>query len=92
MSEAQVTRAQTAKGERGIWQPRFWEHTIEDETDLEGCSDYIHWNPRKHGLVSRVCDWPWSSFHRFVTAGTYDRDWGGEEPRTFNVKNDWGEP
>ncbi len=46
LPEAPITPAQRKKGERGIWQPRFWEHTIEDEDDLESCVDYIHWNPR----------------------------------------------
>ena len=92
LPEAAVTAAQARKGERGIWQPRFWEHTIEDEADLEGCTDYSHWNPRKHRLASRVRDWPWSSFQRFVAAGTYDMDWGGEEPQSSIVAADWGEP
>ncbi|QJW99356.1 hypothetical protein FTUN_6964 [Frigoriglobus tundricola] len=39
---------------------------------------YIHWNPVKHRLVARVKDYPWSSFQRFVHAGDYDPDWGGE--------------
>ena len=92
LREAQVTPAQAAKGERGIWQPRFWEHTIEDEEDLDRCVDYIHWNPRKHELVKRVRDWPWSSFHRFVTEGQYDLDWGGTQPGSFSDNDDWGEP
>ena len=50
LAEAPVTQAQWQKGERGIWQPRFWEHTIRDELDLQRCVDYIHWNPRKHRL------------------------------------------
>ena len=65
---------------RGIWQPRFWEHTCRDEDDLKRCVDYIHWNPVKHGLVSRVRDYPWSSFRRFVSMGEYPEDWGGENP------------
>jgi len=28
-----------------IWQPRFWEHLIRDERDLEKHLDYIHFNP-----------------------------------------------
>jgi putative transposase len=92
LPEAQVTKAQAAKGERGIWQPRFWEHMIEDVEDLERHTDYIHWNPRKHRLVKRVRDWPWSSFHRFVAAGDYDLDWGGQEPETIQGDFDWGEP
>jgi putative transposase len=42
--------------------------------------DYIHWNPVKHGLVKRVRDYPWSSFHRFVKEGEYDIDWGRLDP------------
>ena len=61
---------------RGVWQRRFWEHTIRDETDLENHFDYIHYNPVKHGLVARPRDWPWSSFHRWVRAGHYQPDWG----------------
>src|SRR5689334_14343658 len=39
------------KGERGIWQRRFWEHTIRDERDWSHHVDYIHFNPVKHGHV-----------------------------------------
>jgi hypothetical protein len=38
--------------------------------------DYIHYNPVKHGLVKKAQDWPWSSFHRYVGLGYYDKDWG----------------
>lgn len=41
--------SRTAKGERGIWQRRFWEHTLRDETDFRRHVDYIHYNPVKHG-------------------------------------------
>jgi putative transposase len=63
------------KGERGIWQRRFWEHVIRDERDFERCADYIHWNPVKHGHAKSPLDWPHSSFHRFVDRGVYTRDW-----------------
>jgi putative transposase len=91
LPEAKVTESQRKRGERGIWQPRFWEHTVRDEDDLERCADYIHWNPRKHGLVDRVRDWRWSSFHRFVALGQYDIDWGGTAPDS-DEHDDWGEP
>ena len=61
---------------RGVWQRRFWEHTIRDETDLERHADYIHYNPVKHGLVAAPREWPWSSFHRWVQLGHYPPDWG----------------
>ena len=54
--------------------------TFRDEHDLKRCVDYLHLNPRKHRLVGRVRDWPWSTFHRFVAQGEYDIDWGGTDP------------
>jgi putative transposase len=65
-------------GDLALWQRRFWEHTIRDENDLTRHVDYIHFNPMKHGLVSRVCDWPHSSFHRYVREGLLPEDWAGD--------------
>lgn len=64
--------------ERGIWQRHFWEHSIRDETNFERHVDYVHVNPVKHGLVARVIDWPYSSFHRYVEQGVYSANWGGD--------------
>jgi REP-associated tyrosine transposase len=33
-----------AKRENGIWQRRYWEHTIRDDGDLERHVDYIRYN------------------------------------------------
>ncbi len=67
-----------SKREKGIWQRRFWEHAIRDDADFSRHVDYIHFNPVKHGLVSRVQDWPHSSFHQFVKRGDLPEDWGGD--------------
>ena len=67
------------RGERGIWQRRYWEHLIRDAADLNAHVDYIHFNPVKHGLVSRVRDWPHSSFQSYVRAGVLPADWGGDQ-------------
>ncbi len=67
-----------ARGERGIWQRRFWEHTIRDDADYAAHVDYVHVNPLKHSLVTRVVDWPYSSFHRAVSFGIYADDWAGD--------------
>jgi putative transposase len=70
------------RGEAAIWQRRFWEHTLKNEEELETRLDYIHYNPVKHGYVTRVADWSFSSFHRYVKEGIYNLDWnGGEEGR-----------
>lgn len=73
-----ISASRAAKGERGIWQRRYWEHTIRDETDFARHVDYIHINPVKHGLVAQVRDWPHSSFHRMVRLGIYPQDWAGD--------------
>jgi putative transposase len=78
--EVRPSASRLAKGERGVWQRRFWEHCVRDEDDLERCCHYIHYNPVKHGHVARPRDWPMSSFHRFVRAGDYEPDWGRTEP------------
>ena len=66
----------TRRGERGIWQRRYWEHTIRDDRDFAGHVDYSHFNPVKHGLVAHPADWPHSSFRRCVASGIYPADWG----------------
>ena len=67
-----------ARGERGVWQRRFWEHLIRDEDDYQRHVEYCAINPVKHGLVRRVADWPYSSFHRDVRAGIFPLDWAGD--------------
>jgi putative transposase len=73
-----ISDSRLRKGERGIWQRRYWEHTLCDERDFSRHVDYIHFNPVKHDLVTRVEDWPYSSFHRMVRLGVYAKDWGGD--------------
>ena len=61
-----------------IWQQRYWEHVLHDARDLARHVEYIHYSPVKHGLVSKVIDWPYSSFHRYVASGWCAADWGGD--------------
>jgi putative transposase len=60
------------------WQHRYMEHALRSERDFHTHFDYVHWNPMKHGLVERVVDWPWSTFHRYVAQGLYAADWCGD--------------
>jgi len=50
-------------GAAGIWQRRYWEHTLRDEADFAHHVAYIHGNPVKHGLTATAQDWPFSSIH-----------------------------
>jgi putative transposase len=89
-TEEHRSTARLQEQRRGIWQRRFWEHTIQDETVLEAHFDYIHYNPVKHGLVRCPADWPWSSFHRWVREGHYAPDWAATAPPTV-MPRDAGE-
>jgi len=70
----------SSRGHKRVWQPRFWEHLIRDDRDYARHLDYIHFNPVKHGYVHRPCEWPHSSFGKFVRLGWYSRDWGSTQP------------
>jgi len=76
-----------ARGESAIWQRWFWEHLIRDEEDFRRHVEYCYINPVKHGLVTRIRDWPHSSFHRDVRAGLFPEDWAGD----VSVVGEFGE-
>jgi putative transposase len=73
--DERISASRRSKGERGVWQRRYWEHLIRGERDLASHVDYIHFNPVKHGYVEHAIDWPYSSIHRYVADGTLRADW-----------------
>jgi putative transposase len=80
-----------ATGSIKFWQRRFWDHIIRDETDLQCHLDYIHYNPVRHGLVSRPEDWAHSSFLAWKERGLYPDGWGWSEPQTVVGCDQMGE-
>lgn len=86
--EQDVCAGQVRQGRRGVFQRRYWEHVIRDEQDLARHMDYIHYNPVKHGLVSRPIDWPWSSLHRYVQKGVYPADWSCADSAARSAMDD----
>ncbi len=75
------------RGEKPIWQRRFWEHLLRDEEDWRNHMDYIHYNPVRHGHANSPGQWPYSSFHHAVRRGWYDPDWGTHEPKNLHGMN-----
>ncbi|HEX8914931.1 MAG TPA: transposase [Humisphaera sp.] len=63
------------RGERAVWQRRFWEHTCRDVEDFKNHLDYVHWNPVKHGYVKCPHAWPYSTFQKWVALGVYEPTW-----------------
>jgi putative transposase len=84
--EFTLSNSQKSKGEKAIWQRRYWEHLIRDEDDLRKHVEYIHYNPVKHGLVKSPVDWLYSSFHQYVRQGLYSADWGADEVMWKDMK------
>jgi putative transposase len=74
-----ISESRRERGERGIWQRRYWEHLIQNDADLQRHVDYTHYNPVKHGYAKRAIEWPFSSFHRHLRLGWVTRDWGSGE-------------
>ena len=83
MAVAPVLGSRERRQEQTLWQRRFWEHTIRDEQHFAMHSDYVHYNPVKHGLCNAPGEWPFSSFLRLVRSGVYERNWGREEAPDF---------
>jgi len=78
-----ISQSRIGKGEKGIWQRRYWEHYIKDDTDLKNHIEYIHFNPVKHRLVQTPIEWQRSSFKDYVHNGLYASNWGSEENLNF---------
>ena len=80
-----TSTSRQSKQERAFWQRRFWEHLIRDTQDFVNHIEYIHYNPVKHGLVAAPKDWEYSSFHRYVRDGLYDKMWGAGDEILFHT-------
>lgn len=81
--EERLSAVRHRRNERGIWQRRYWEHTLRDEKDFQAHVDYVHINPVKHGLAKKAADWPYSTFHRYVRAGILSVNWAGGDEETI---------
>ncbi len=62
------------RGERGIWQRRYWEHTIQNDRDFQNCLAYCYNNPLNHRLVETPSAWPHSTYRRDVRLGCAEND------------------
>jgi putative transposase len=53
---------------------------IRDERDLANHFHYIHYNPVKHGNVTKPENYAHSSFREYLKRGWYEMGWGHTEP------------
>lgn len=60
-----VCASKQKRGEKGIWQRRFWEHLIRDVADYDRHMHIIATAPVQASLVKKAGDWPHCSLsHR----------------------------
>jgi putative transposase len=71
--------AQGIDGSLNLWQRSFYDHVIRNERDYLNHVHYIHYNPVKHGYVSRPDDYPHTSYHEYLKRGWYEIGWSPEE-------------
>jgi putative transposase len=86
-----LSNSRRKRGERGVWQRRFWEHLIRDDKDFGHHVDYCWFNPVKHGLVADVADWPFSSFHRDARDHAVQSSYAEFEKRLAEHAGTYGE-
>jgi len=70
----ELTNSAIKRGEKGVWQRRYYDHIIRNEKDLHKHIDYVHYNSMKHYNIPPK-DWEYSSFKNFVQNKYYDIDW-----------------
>jgi putative transposase len=62
-----VARRLALRAPDPFWQPRYYDFNVWSERKFVEKLRYIHRNPVTRGLVARPEDWPWSSFHHYVS-------------------------
>ena len=50
-----------------LFQTRFGRKRIKSNTHLVHLIQYIHYNPQKHDFVEDFREWPYSSYHTFLS-------------------------
>ena len=75
MSPGPLRPSHRDRGERGIWQRRYWEHHLRGPVALTEAREALWRDPVGHGLAARPADWPHSTLHREIAAGRLAPTW-----------------
>ena len=88
------SRNRLQRRQPSVWLRKCYEYQIENQRDLQRYIDFVHRAPLKLGLVERLADWPYSSFHRYVRNRLLPADWcaGPEEELVLEVTESVGRP
>jgi putative transposase len=70
--------------EATVWERHYRDYRVGDDDEYAALIDYVHSNPMRHGFCQNAVEWPWSSLHRFVSAG-----WAA--PQSLSAVPPWGQ-
>jgi putative transposase len=74
-------------GKRRVWY-KFVDTYIRNEAHLHLAFNYIHYNPVKHGYVSSIYDWHWSSLSLYYN--DLGKDWLRDHWKSYTPPPDFG--
>ena len=69
-----------------VWEQRFTVEAVKEEIEFAQRMDTIHYDPVRHGLVTRPEEWVQSSYAAWVERGLYKLGWGWSEPERLVKK------
>lgn len=52
-----------------IWERHYQHYRVGNDHEYAALVDYTHTDAVRHGFCSHPREWPWSSLHRFISAG-----------------------
>lgn len=63
-----------------LWNGGFRFQNVDTSEEIRALLDLMHYDPVRHGYVTRSVDYEWTSFPARVLQGHYPEDWASEAP------------
>ncbi len=68
-SKALRKTGQPGADDGAVWERHYRHYRVGLDDDYAALVDYVHTDAVRHGHCLEARDWPWSSLHRFISAG-----------------------
>jgi len=68
-SKALRKTGQSGVDDGAVWERHYRHYRVGLDDDYAALVDYVHTDAVRHGHCREPRDWPWSSLHRFISAG-----------------------
>ena len=68
-SKALRKTGQSGVDDGAVWERHYRHYRVGLDDDYAALVDYVHTDAVRHGHCREPREWPWSSLHRFISAG-----------------------